>query len=211
MEFVIAHIDFNATKFQVQKAIEDVLHGPDLYDPDDPKNKGRVPNFIVQLNESDIGRLHNGSGFLTLPSNDLATRFERWFRDPANKKTGIRVLNRKMHFSRSPRKIYPQKRQILENAMYIGPEQEEKRESILAETSTQLRVARVQFGVWHRPPTPKGGKIPDRIFSVEYERDYSVNSAAYLEVNYEHKCIRIEVCASCRCSNAERIRDSQCF
>ena len=43
MKLVITHIDFSATNFQVQKAVGDALHGPDRYNTDDPKNKGRVP------------------------------------------------------------------------------------------------------------------------------------------------------------------------
>ncbi|VDB83377.1 unnamed protein product [Peniophora sp. CBMAI 1063] len=192
MEWVISYIDYNATKYQVQKALETVLHGPDIYDPDDPKHKGRKPNFLVELVESEIGRLHKGTGFLTLP-NLIGKRFAQWLREPANKKAGIRVLNKKLHFKPSPRKIWQQKKQILENALYIGPEQEEEHEKILAKTAVQLRVARVQFGVWYRPPTPKGGRIPDRMFSVEYERDYTQNSAAYIEVDYDSKCIRVEL------------------
>lgn len=192
MEFVVSKIDFNATKLQVQKAIERVLHGPDLYDENDPKNKGRKPNFIVELHESKIGCLHNGSAFLGVPSW-VGKRLSDWLRDPANKKTGIRVLERKLFFQPSPRRISPQRRQILENALYIEPEQEEEHDKILAETSEQLRVAKVQFGVWKRPPATIKGDIPLRVFSIEHDRDYMESSAAYIGVDYDDKCIRIEV------------------
>jgi RNA-dependent RNA polymerase len=192
MEFEILRIDYGATKFQVQKAIELVLHGPDLYDPTDPRYKGRVPNFVVFLNASKVGGDHDGTGVLTLPSRRLGERFATWLYDPAHKATGIRVAGRKLWFKRMHRIVLEEKRKLLESALYIGPEQEERRYYIIAECQTRLRVAKIQFGIWYRP-TQTGSSVPDRAFSVEYERDYTSSSAAYIEAVYDHKLINIEV------------------
>lgn len=193
MELALKYIDFEATKYDVQKAIEAVLHGPDLYDPEDPANKGRVPNFSVKLHESTAGRLHNGEGTLGLPTRRLGERFLDWLRDPKHRKDGIRVCGRKLYISRSQTRMTDEHQQHLEHAIYIAPEQEKMRQEILYHLSERLRVARVQFGAWYRPP-PVGGKVQNRIFSVEYECDYAEKSEAWVEVIYDHKLIKIEVC-----------------
>ena len=192
MELALKYIDFEATKYDVQKAIEAVLHGPDLYDSEDPNNKGRVPNFSVVLKESPAGRLHAGEGTLGLPSRRLGERLLDWLREPAHRKEGIRVCGRKLYITRSQTRMSEEHRQILENAVYIAPEQEKTRQEILYHLQEHLRVARVQFGTWYRP-TPAGGKVQNRIFSVEYECDYTERSEAWVEIVYDHKLIRIEV------------------
>ncbi|KAI0318922.1 RdRP-domain-containing protein [Amylostereum chailletii] len=187
MEIDIKYVDFNATKFQVQRAIQEVLHGPDLFDPDDPKTKGRVHNFMVTLNNSPAGGSHNGTGILTL-SKRVGENFLAWVRDH---KTGIRVLGTKLRFFRSHRKVPLETKQILDNALYIGPDQEEERDEILKRLGIRLRVAKVQFGVWYKSPHAPPGS--SRVFSVEYEKDFQDRSAAYIEVVYDHKLMRVEL------------------
>jgi RNA-dependent RNA polymerase len=189
MEIDFKGVDYAASKFDVQKAIQDVLHGPELYDPEDPKNKGRVPNFMLKMNMSTWGPEHDGTGVLILP-RQLGDRFLEWFFN----KNKIIVRGHKLRFYRSARKVSEEEKQILDNALYIGPEQEQTRWLILAHLQTRIRVARVQFGVWYRPESQHpGGKVMDRIFSVEYERDYTEKSAAYVEIVYDHKLMKLEV------------------
>jgi len=190
MEFDITRIDYGASKFQVKKAIEAVLHGPELYDPNDPRWKGRVPNFLVHLHKNDSGE-HDGSGILTLPSRRLGDAFVRWLRDPAHKK-GIRVMGRRLFFTPTKRHVPEEKRKTAENAPYISPEQEYEVFKRVNELQTRLRVAKVQLGVWYRPPQT-GSTPPDRSFSIEYQRDYSSESAAYIQAVYEHKLLSVEV------------------
>jgi hypothetical protein len=45
MEIELTRISFEADVYDVRKAVAAVLHGPDLFDPNDRENKGRVPNF----------------------------------------------------------------------------------------------------------------------------------------------------------------------
>ena len=85
-------------------------------------------------------------------------------------------------------------KQVLEKALYIDPELDKRRTRIEDRArSVRLRVAKVQFGVWYKPSnTPGAG----RSFSIEYERDFINQSAAYLYVVYEHKLIRVDVCVT---------------
>ncbi|KAI0064493.1 RdRP-domain-containing protein [Artomyces pyxidatus] len=189
MEFDVKGIPYDADVFQVQKAIEEVLHGPDLFDPEDPKTRGRVPNFKVRLNESEIGRLHNGSAILTLPTRKLGDRLSDWLREPKN---GIRVLKRTLKFYRTNKVVNTGAKHNLEKSLYIGPEKEQERQKIVhALQESRLRIDKVQFGVWYKPPLapPNSG----RAFSVEYERDCSERSSGYLEISYDHKAIKIEL------------------
>jgi hypothetical protein len=55
----------------------------------------------------------------------------------------------------------------------------------------RLKVAKVQFGVWYRNPDA----LPDqgRSFSIEYERDFPRNGAAYIQIAHELGLFRISV------------------
>jgi len=81
-------------------------------------------------------------------------------------------------------------KQVLDKALYIDPDQDKDRTQIEQRArEVRLRIAKVQFGVWFHPPNSPGS---GRSFSVEHERDFIRNSAAYLYVVYEHKLIRID-------------------
>jgi RNA-dependent RNA polymerase len=189
MEIDIKAIHFDADVYEVRKAVELVIHSPELYDPNDPNNKGRKPNFEVELGESPAGRIHNGTGILRVPVR-VGNQLLEWLRDSASNK--ILVKGRALRLFRTPRKVSPLVKQRLDKAFYIGPENEKKRKIIEDQArEARLRVARVQFGLWHRSlNTPRN---QGRAFSIEYERDFLSQSAAYIYVVYEHKVIRIDV------------------
>jgi RNA-dependent RNA polymerase len=189
MEFDIKAVDFDADVYDVRKAVELVLHGPDLYDPNDPKNKGRKPNFEVILGERPAGRIHDGTGILRV-SNIVGNRLYQWIKDSDRHK--IIVKGRALRLFRTSRKVSPLVKQQLEKALYVGPEKEKQRKAIESQArEVRPRIAKVQFGVWYRQPNspPNHG----REFSIEYERDVLSNSEAYVSVVYEHKLICIEV------------------
>ena len=189
MEFDIKAIDFDADVYDVRKALELVLHGPHLYDPNDPRNNGRKPNFEVALNESPAGWIHNGTGILRV-TNFVGNNLHRWIKDSNEKK--IVVKKRALRLVRTSRPVSPLVKQQLEKALYVDPEKERQRKSIESQASqVRPRIAKVQFGVWYRQPNspPNHG----RAFSIEYERDFLSQSEAYVSVVYEHKLIRIEV------------------
>ena len=189
MEFDIKAIDFDADVYDVRKALELVLHGPDLYDPNDPRNKGRKPNFEVVLHESPAGRIHDGTGILRV-TNFVGNNLHKWIKDSNGNK--ILVKGRALRLFRTSRPVSPLVKQQLEKALYVGPEKEKQRNSIESHArQVYLRIAKVQFGVWYRQPNspPNHG----RAFSIEYENNFLSQSEAYISVVYEHKLIRIEV------------------
>jgi len=78
MELELKYVDLDADIYDVRKAVEEVLHGPDLYDPNHKDNKGRKPNFMVLMNKSPAGRIHDGKATLRLPAK-LGSRLFRWY------------------------------------------------------------------------------------------------------------------------------------
>ena len=188
MELELTRIDFNADIYAVRKAVEQVLHGPDLYDPNHPDNKGRPPNFEIVMGKSPAGRIHNGKAALRLPTK-LGSKLFKWYRESEEHR--IVVNGGPLRLFRTDNPVRLDVKQVLEKALYIDPDQDKIRTQIEERTNqVRLRIAKVQFGVWFHPPdSPDSG----RSFSVEYERDFLRNSAAYLYVVYEHKLLRIDV------------------
>ena len=191
MELELKYVDLDADIYDVRKAVEEVLHGPDLYDPNHPDNKGRKPNFLVLMNKSPAGRVHDRKAILRLPEK-LGSRLLRWYKDSDEHR--IVVSGRPLRLSKTYTPVPLDVKQVLEKALYIDPDQDKIR-TLIEEHARQvrLRIAKIQFGVWYRPPNSPGA---GRSFSVEYERDFLLNSAAYLHVVYEHKLIRIDVRAT---------------
>ena len=191
MEFELKWIDIDATIYDVRKAVQEVLHGPELYDPNNKENKGRKPNFEVVMEKSPAGRIHNGRALLRLPGG-LGNKLFGWYRDSEEHR--IVVKGRPLKMFRSYNHVPGDVKQVLEKALYIDPEQDKRRTQIEDRAhSVRLRIAKVQFGVWYKPSNSPGA---GRSFSIEYERDFISQSAAYLYVVYEHKLIRIDVCVT---------------
>jgi RNA-dependent RNA polymerase len=191
MEIELTRIDFDANVYDVRKAVATVLHGPDLYDPHDKENKGRVPNFEIVMGKSPAGRIHNRKATLRVGSK-LGRRLIQWNRESEDnnivvKGRPLRVFNL---FNTVPLDV----KQTLEKALYIDPEQDRLRAQIEGEARlVRLRIAKVQFGVWYKPSDSHSQR---RSFSVEHEREFLTNSAAYISLVYEHKLIHIDVSAT---------------
>jgi RNA-dependent RNA polymerase len=191
MELELKWIHADADIYEVRKAVQDVLHGPELYDPNNKENKGRKPNFEVVMGISPAGRSHNGTAALRLPVR-LGQKLFRWYRDSEEHR--IVVKGRPLKLFRSDNHVPADVKQVLEKALYIDPEQDKRRTQIEDHAhSVHLRIAKVQFGVWYKPSNSPGA---GRSFSIEYEREFISPSVAYLYVVYEHKLIRIDVCVT---------------
>ena len=191
MELELKWIHADADIYDVRKAVQDVLHGPELYDPNNKENKGRKPNFEVVMGISPAGRSHNGTAALRLPVR-LGQKLFRWYRESEEHR--IVVKGRPLKLFRSDNHVPPDVKQVLEKALYIDPEQDKRRTQIEDHAhSVHLRIAKVQFGVWYKPSDFPG---VGRSFSIEYEREFIGQSVAYLHVVYEHKLIRIDVCVT---------------
>jgi RNA-dependent RNA polymerase len=188
MEFELTRIDRDADVYAVRKAVEEVIHGPDLFDINHPDNKGRKPNFQVVMGESPAGRIHNGKAALRLPLK-LGQKLFRWYRESEEHR--IKVNGKPLKLFKTDNTVPPDIKQVLEKALYIDPDHDKRRNQVEDRAhQVRLRVAKVQFGVWYKQSDSPGS---GRSFSVEYERDFLRHSAAYLYVVYEHKLIRVEV------------------
>jgi RNA-dependent RNA polymerase len=191
MELKLTRIDFDADIYDVRKAIQEVLHGPEFYDPNDRENKGRKPNFQVVMGKSPAGRVHNREAALRLPTN-LGPRLLRWYRD--SEKHRIVVNGRPLRLFRTDNHVPTDVKQVLEKALYVDPDKDKLRtQREDGAHSIRLRIAIVQFGIWYKASNAPGTR---RSFSVEHERDFLNHSAAYLFMEYEHKLIRIDVRAT---------------
>jgi RNA-dependent RNA polymerase len=191
MELELTRIDFDADEYDVRKAVQDVLHGPELYDPNNKENKGRKPNFQIVMGISPAGRSHNGKAALRLPQK-LGQKLLKWYWE--SKEHRIMVKESPLRLFKTDNHVPSDVKQVLEKALYIDPEQDKLRTQIEERAySIRLRIAKVQFGVWYKPSDSPGA---GRSFSIEYERDFISQSAAYLYVVYEHKLIRVDVCAT---------------
>jgi RNA-dependent RNA polymerase len=190
MEFELTDIDFDADIYDVRKAVQEVLHGPDFFDPNDKDNKGRKPNFEVVMGRSLAGRIHNGRAALRLLTT-LGTRLFTWYKESEGHRIVVKGHPLRLFKSYTP--VPPDVKLVLEKALYIDPDQDKIRTQIEERArQVRLRIAKVQFGVWYKPLDSPG---PGRSFSVEYERDFLCHwhDAAYLTITYEHKLIRIDV------------------
>ena len=199
MEIDLKHIDFDADIYDVRKAVELVLHGKDLYDPNDKKYKGRKPNFEIVMGTSPAGRIHNGTAVLRV-SPDVGLPLLRWSRGP--EKNSIVVHGRTLKMYNAHRNVPLDVKETLEKALYIDPEQDRRRTQIEQQAKlVRLRIAQVQFGVWYRPSDSVTSQR--RTFSVEYEREFLHQSAAYISVVYEHKLIHIDVSTALFATNPQ--------
>lgn len=84
----------------------------------------------------------------------------------------------------------PKKAQTLEKTPYLPPEIEEEREEKLQKLDVGLHVDKIQFGVFYRSSTDSPGA--SRRFSNEYELYHRDRSAGLLQIEYDHKLIRIK-------------------
>ena len=191
MEFELKWIHVDADIYDVRKAVQEVIHGPELYDPNDKENKGRTPNFEVVMGTSPAGRIHNGTAALRLPRR-LGEKLFKWYKESDEHR--IVVKGRPLRLFKSYNHVPADVKDVLEKALYIDPEQDKRRTQIEDHArSVRLRIAKVQFGVWYKPSNSPGA---GRSFSIEYEREFISQSAAYIYVVYEHKLIRVDVCAT---------------
>ncbi|KAI9428733.1 RdRP-domain-containing protein [Lactarius indigo] len=189
MEIELKHISFDADVYDVRKAVELVLHGPDLYDPNDRENRGRKPNFLIVMGESPAGRLHNGTAMLRVPAK-LGLRLLRW--NSESDDHNVVVCGQPLHIYNTHRKVPYDVKQTLEKTLYVGPEHDklhiQKKEYA---SQTRLRIANVQIGVWYRDASAPQNRR--RAFSTEYEREFLHQTAAYITVVYEYNHIRIDM------------------
>ena len=190
MEIQLKRISHDANVYDVRKSVELVLHGP-LYDANDKEHKGRKPNFQVVMGVSPAGRLHDGTAILRVPRR-LGKQLLQWNYESEDQ--SIVVCGRPLRIFNAHKDAPYEVKQTLEKARYIDPDHDrlytQKKDYC---SQVRLRIANIQIGVWYREPNAPPNQR--RAFSIEYEREFLRQSAAYITVVYEHSLIRIDVSA----------------
>ncbi|KAI0094073.1 RdRP-domain-containing protein [Irpex rosettiformis] len=185
MELDLKHVPFEASNWDVKRAFGEALHGAEFYNASDPK--ARPINFDVQLNKSH-GVQNNGTGVLTLPDRSVG---QKLFKLSKTNELPVTVKGKKIYFTISGKKPMRKKAQTLEKTPYLPPEIEEEREEKLQKLDVGLHVDKLQFGVFYRERVD----LPEasRRFSNEYELSHKDRSAGFLQIEYDHKLIRIRL------------------
>lgn len=141
MEFDIRNLDTLATKYDVMKAIQAVLHvcpGPFVTDEEQ-----RPPNFDVTLHKSDVcGFENNGAGLFTVPKS-IGKKFDRLCR---NGEIAIFVKERKLKFISKGITSRRDLQITLDKAPYVDPEIDRQRQNILNLLHDGFTVLKVQIG-----------------------------------------------------------------
>ncbi|TFK54662.1 RdRP-domain-containing protein [Heliocybe sulcata] len=175
MELQMRGINHFATKYDVKRAIAEALH-----------REGTAWNFEVTLNPGQTTVRNDGTGTLSLPYEKVASKFlARIAREDS-----IEVQGRAIRFCRSSVIHRRWELQMLRNAPYMDPTVDEEHDRIVQELSTNLRVNRVNFGVYYhdtsRPGAPKA-------YSKEWEGDYKSRSYAVMRVDYNQKAMQLKL------------------
>ncbi|TFK34873.1 RNA dependent RNA polymerase-domain-containing protein [Crucibulum laeve] len=178
MDIGIKFLPTEATKWDVTRAIAEVLHSPDFM----PTSDGRLINFDVLLNMWEGGGIrNNGTGRLTLPTPKIGGRFLTWVEDRP-----IRIMKKKVKFFKyhntPPENVVSR----LVKTIYVSPDVEEEHEKILWGLQERLRVNVTQIGVFYRDYNGSGPQTT-RAFSVEWE----TQKVGWLTFHYVPKLMRI--------------------
>lgn len=111
--------------------------------------------------------------------------FLKWLR--RDKKNHIKVGRNKLWFNHSDTKPPRALAATLDKAPYVSPDIEAERQDKIRKLDVQLRVDKVQFGLFYRERPGAS-----RNFSIEWEGSYTNKSVGWLSWEYEHKLIRIQ-------------------
>jgi RNA-dependent RNA polymerase len=181
MDILISYVDRDYDRWSVIRAIAAVLHAGE-------SDEERKVNFEVKMNDNKAGGVtHNGSGKLTLPHRTIGLKFLQDVRVKPIVLGKRAVTFRAIEGPRA--RPDPSLVATLDRKPFTDPDIEEKHLKISEELRTRLCVELVQFGVFYKSEYPDG----ERAFSVEWERNYAKQSAANLQLHYDHKLMRIEV------------------
>ncbi|KAH9071049.1 RdRP-domain-containing protein [Lactarius deliciosus] len=193
MEIELKGIDFDADICDIYEAVARVLHGPELYDPNDRRNKGRKPYFEIVPGESPAGRIHNGTALLRV-SSGVGGRLFRWIFESPKNTIVVGNSRRALRLFKTHREVPPDVEYKLEKALYVDPNQEKERQKIEDKArQVRLRIAKVQFGVWYTQPESNSPQNYGRTFSIEHEREFVSQSAAYINIVYERRLICVDI------------------
>ena len=178
MDIRISNVHRDIEKWDVIRAVAAVLHARE-------SKEDRKINFHVEMDKNQAGGVsHNGKGRLTIPQATVGARFLLATRDKP-----IVLGGKKVAFKQSSGKPPHRLITTLAKTPFIDPDIDERHFTIEQQLrDNRIRIELVQFGVYHRPRKAEG-----RRFSIEWERNYAKQSAAWLKILYGHKLLQIEV------------------
>lgn len=181
MNIDIRYIPPEENEWTVTRAISAIVHS----DAFATSEEERKVNFKVSLNANKVSWVgHDGTGTLTVPTNQLGKKFLDHV-----KENPIKLSKKRLKFYRSfngpPRHVVA----TLGKTPFVNPDIEEKHVKTMAALEDSFRMEKLQFGTFFREGYPGG----NRSFSVEWEKDYTQQSRADLHFEYDHKLIRIKV------------------
>lgn len=187
MEISLRSLPKNLNEFGLTREIASIVHSDDFY-PRKPDE--RKLNFHVTLNREEYSSSNDGTGAITFPTQEWGNKFLRWIRAHPVQIAGKRVDAHQSQ--RTPEG--PLVERLLKTA-YQDPDIQERYRNILAKLDAPLRVNVLQIGVFYREhyPSDKSQRLGPRSFSVEWEKAYESESAAWLRMNYDLKRIVLEV------------------
>ncbi|TFK54621.1 RdRP-domain-containing protein [Heliocybe sulcata] len=181
MEIDLNGVNHLANKYEVKRAIADVLHSDYFRRRDAPD---RPWNFEVTLKPGLTEARNDGTGRLSLPDRNLARKFLQWIKD-GNR---IIVRSRAIRFYDSRQRPKHGELQMLRKAPYMDPGMDEEHDQILQELDCSLRVNKLNFGVYYNDRSLPGAP---KAYSKEWEGEYKSRSYAIMRFAYDHKVIRV--------------------
>ena len=186
MELELAGISYEMDIYEVKAAFATILHSDDFRRDmeDDPMN------FHVELGEHETLR-HDGTGKLTVTSRAIG-----------NKLLGIlssmpsdvrQKIFRRIRLRDTRRRPPLWTLQTLQKVKYVDPDVDRERDAILYKMNVTWRINDLQFGQWLKKPTVgrKSTIAQGGIFAWEWSKNYTKIGVARLNIEYEHKLIRM--------------------
>ncbi|KAF9481150.1 RdRP-domain-containing protein [Pholiota conissans] len=190
MDIGLKYLPREVNNWEVTRALAGIIHSEGFAPVD---VDGRVINFQVKLNDNPAGGVRNdGTGTLTLPSENIGRRFlAHVMKEP------VTINGKRIKFFKHDKPPHSWLVKTLSKTPYINPDLEEERQDRMRTLDTRFCVEEVQFGIFYRdryPVTDKERPHP-RAFSIEWpvNNDPYRGATAWLRFDYDHKLFRIEM------------------
>ncbi|KAF8660604.1 hypothetical protein AX16_001583 [Volvariella volvacea WC 439] len=187
MEVSLRTLPRNLNEFGLTREIASIVHSDEFY-PRKPDE--RKLNFHVALNRAEYATSNDGTGTITFATQEWGNKFLRWIRGHP-----LRIAGAKIDAQQSQRTPEGSLVERLLKTAYQDPDIQEKYQNILAKLEAPLRINVLQIGVFYREryPSDKSQQLGPRSFSIEWEKEYESQSAAWLRMNYDQRRIVFEL------------------
>ncbi|KAK0501876.1 hypothetical protein EDD18DRAFT_1101583 [Armillaria luteobubalina] len=167
MNIALEYFPKTVNAWDITRSLAEILHSDEFC----TIHQNKCPlNFEVVLNPSGMGGVHNnGSGILQLPTEVIGQKLLKWAKETPIR---IKIKKIKMH-KKGP--VNDHVALTLQRMPFVNPDIEEEWEDKCQQLDS------------------KEEHLVQHAYSIEWERDYAVNSAAWLKFKYEHRLICINL------------------